>query len=219
MELPQPEVNERLAHLLNRVISLYQDNRLIKENENFWAARAALNFNQPGRTDRGIFSIYLFNLVYLNPGEAIFQGAGIPHAYLEGQNMEIMANSDNVLRGGLTNKHVDVDELMKNIRFQPTVPEIIKAKEYLPPEETYPTSAADFQLNRIRLKNGEAISIIPHTTEIYFVFKGSVIASDNVVDLPLHKGDAMLAIPGNKLSFLTKEESVIFRATVPYSHE
>ncbi len=45
----------------------------------------------------------------------------VPHAYLEGQNVEIMANSDNVLRGGLTNKHIDVKELLKHIKFEPTV--------------------------------------------------------------------------------------------------
>jgi len=44
----------------------------------------------------------------MHPGQAIFQGAGVPHAYLEGQNIELMSNSDNVLRGGLTPKHIDV---------------------------------------------------------------------------------------------------------------
>ena len=90
-----------------------------------WAARAALTYNQGARIDRGIFSIYFFNLVNLHPGEAIFQDAGLPHAYLEGQNVEIMANSDNVLRGGLTPKHVDVPELMKHVRFEATNPRIL----------------------------------------------------------------------------------------------
>ena len=77
---------------------------LDKEDEDFWAARAAITFNRIKELniDRGIFSIYLFNLVHLKKGEAIFQDAGVPHAYLEGQNVEIMASSDNVLRGGLT---------------------------------------------------------------------------------------------------------------------
>ena len=88
--------------LLDRIIPAYKNNQLYKNQEDFWAARAALTYNQSGKTDRGIFSIYIFNLVRLHAGETLFQDAGLPHAYLEGQNVEIMANSDNVLRGGLT---------------------------------------------------------------------------------------------------------------------
>ncbi|MCH5599362.1 mannose-6-phosphate isomerase, class I [Niabella ginsengisoli] len=101
MEMSQEEVNELLQPLLARIIPLYQNNKLSKSDEDFWAARAALTFSQPGVIDRGIFSVYFFNLVYLKKGEAIFQDAGVPHAYLEGQNVEIMASSDNVLRGDL----------------------------------------------------------------------------------------------------------------------
>jgi len=102
MELPQAEVNRILQPLLDRIIPAYREGKLSQNDEHFWAARAADTYNEPGRIDRGIFSIYLFNLLNLHPGEAIFQAAGLPHAYLEGQNVEIMANSDNVLRGGLT---------------------------------------------------------------------------------------------------------------------
>ena len=56
--------------------------------------------------------------VNAKPGQAVFQGAGVPHAYLEGQNVELMANSDNVLRGGLTPKHIDVPELLKHTLFE-----------------------------------------------------------------------------------------------------
>ncbi len=77
--------------------------------------RAADNFPLPGgHLDRGIFSIYLLNLVHLHPGQATFQPAGVLHAYLEGVNVELMANSDNVLRGGLTTKHVNVPELLRD---------------------------------------------------------------------------------------------------------
>ena len=79
--------------------------------------------------DRGIYSIYFFNIVKANEGEGVFQGAGLPHAYLEGQNVELMANSDNVLRGGLTPKHVDVPELMKHTIFEGIVPNVMKGDE------------------------------------------------------------------------------------------
>src|SRR6185312_14307445 len=113
MEMPQKNVREVLQPLLDRIIPLYKSGELSRNQEHFWAARAALTYGGHGEIDRGIFSIYFFNLLNLQPGEAIFQAAGLPHAYLEGQNVEIMANSDNVLRGGLTQKHVDVPELMK----------------------------------------------------------------------------------------------------------
>ena len=80
MKLPQEEVNAKLRPLLDRIIPLYKENRLEKSSEDFWAARAALTFSE---TDRGIFSVYLFNVVRTEKGQAVFQDAGIPHAYLE----------------------------------------------------------------------------------------------------------------------------------------
>ncbi len=151
MEMEQLDVNAVLQPLLDRILPAYRDGRLSKDREDFWAARAALTFNETGRIDRGIFSVYLFNLVNLRPGEAIFQDAGLPHAYLEGQNVEIMANSDNVLRGGLTPKHIDVPELLKNIRFEATEPNIILGKSVDGPIAVFQTPAPDFELSRIEV--------------------------------------------------------------------
>jgi len=100
MGMPQEEVQAILQPVLDRVLPLYELGALHKEEEDYWAAKAAITFNKEGWIDRGIFSIYFFNIVKLEPGETIFQDAGIPHAYLFGQCVEIMANSDNVLRGG-----------------------------------------------------------------------------------------------------------------------
>jgi mannose-6-phosphate isomerase class I len=72
-----------------------------------------------------IAPLYL-NVFHLEPGEAVFLRAGILHAYIHGLGVELMANSDNVLRGGLTPKHVDVPELMKVLEFAPMQPEIIQ---------------------------------------------------------------------------------------------
>ena len=95
-----------------------------KDSADYWALRAAENFPLPGgHRDRGIFSVYLLNLVHLLPGQGTFQPAGVLHAYLEGVNVELMANSDNVLRGGLTTKHVDVPELLNILTFEGGTPE------------------------------------------------------------------------------------------------
>ena len=128
MEMPQNQVDRHLKTLVDRVIPHYQNGKLNKDKEDFWVARAAMTYSRAGHIDRGIFSIYFFNLLHLHPGQAVFQDAGVPHAYLEGQNVEIMSNSDNVLRGGLTPKHVNVPELMKHVKFEATVPQIITGK-------------------------------------------------------------------------------------------
>jgi mannose-6-phosphate isomerase len=174
MEMPQARVNGVLQPLLDRIVPLYQDGTLKKNEEHFWAARAALTYNEPGRIDRGIFSIYFFNLLNMHPGEAIFQDAGLPHAYLEGQNVEIMANSDNVLRGGLTPKHVDVPELLKHVRFEATHPRII-AEDYGPGRiAVYHTPAPDFELSKLSLMQGESLTIRAHSVEVFIVLEGKV---------------------------------------------
>src|SRR5690606_1625136 len=96
-----------------------------KSDIDFWVARAYFIFNRKGVCDRGIFSLYLMNLIRLDPGEGIYQAPGMLHAYLEGQNIECMAASDNVIRGGLTSKYVDTDQLLKIVHFESTTPQII----------------------------------------------------------------------------------------------
>src|SRR5690606_1676073 len=155
MEMPQEKVNEMLQPLLKRIIPAYHQQLLKKDNADFWAARAAQTFNVTPDIDRGIFSIYFFNLVRLQPGEAVYQAAGILHAYLEGQNVEIMANSDNVLRGGLTPKHVDVPELMKQVKFKQVKPAIIKPRSGSS-ETIYTTPAEDFELSGFQIKKNES---------------------------------------------------------------
>ena len=78
--MPQAEVNAVLQPLLERLLPLYENNELPKESEDFWAARAVKTFCKNGTYDRGIFSIYFFNLVHLEKGEGIYQAAGLPHA-------------------------------------------------------------------------------------------------------------------------------------------
>jgi len=72
--------------------------------------------------------LYL-NYIELKPGQAIFVPAGILHAYISGFAVELMSNSDNVLRGGLTPKHVDISELLNILRFEPFIPQVITPSE------------------------------------------------------------------------------------------
>ncbi|MFT3827578.1 MAG: mannose-6-phosphate isomerase, class I [Chitinophagaceae bacterium] len=216
MEMQQQQVNAHLQPLLDRIIPLYEQGKLNRTQEDFWAARAAKTFNSPDVIDRGIFSIYFFNVVNLHQGEAIFQDAGILHAYLEGQNMEIMANSDNVLRGGLTNKHIDVSELMKHVRFEPVIPHVITGTAgSVAAEEVFLTPAGDFELRRIRVQKGEQTAIQAVTAEIFLVYAGTVEVANEQTTFTLNSGEAFLAVSGASVSIKAVDTAELFRATVP----
>ena len=216
MEMPQGQVNRHLKTLLDRIVPHYQVNKLIKSKEDFWAARAALTHSREGDIDRGIFSVYFFNLVEMKPGQAIFQDAGVPHAYLEGQNVEIMANSDNVLRGGLTAKHVDVPELMKHLKFEPTVPHIIQGETADKSVATYPTPAPDFELSRIHLAKGHELSLVSQSVQIFLVLEGAVeVSGKGAKGFNRKKGEAWVSFDGANSRLKGLEEAVVYRAGVP----
>ena len=101
--------------------------------------------------DPGVLVALLLNHVRLEPGEAIWLPAGNLHAYLTGAAVEIMAASDNVLRGGLTPKRVDVDELLRVLRFEVLDEPVLRPVEVAPAVVTWPVPAREFALYRIRL--------------------------------------------------------------------
>ena len=214
MEMPQEEVNEILQPLLERIIPLYETHQLEKGQEDFWAARAALTFNRPGVIDKGIFSIYFFNILNVAKGEAVFQDAGVPHAYLEGQNVELMANSDNVLRGGLTTKHIDVKELLKHTKCEATIPNIFKVTDAL--HQTYKTPAQDFELSSYPLKTGETIALTATSLEIVLLTNGAVNIKNKEEQVHLSKGHISAVIKaGTNFEITALEDSTVFKAGVP----
>ncbi len=159
--------------------------------------------------DVGIVSALLLNLLELLPGQAIYLGAGNLHAYLEGTGVEIMASSDNVLRGGLTPKHVDVPELMAVLDFTagpvtPITPRAIDAHEAV-----YDTPAREFRLSRIDVK-ATAIERHARAPEILLVVDGAVdIGGDR-----LKKGEAAF-IPGTGAAYriASPGPAILYRAT------
>ena len=158
LTMPQEKANEIIGFHAQHILPLYNIGELEKSSPDFWAARAILNLCNGGNYDKGIFSIYLMNILHLQPGEGIFQGAGLLHAYLEGQNIELMANSDNVLRAGLTNKHIDIPELLTNTDFVVTIPQIIPSS-LNKGANLYPCNTSDFQIQKLCLAVGEDFSL------------------------------------------------------------
>ncbi|MFA0657040.1 mannose-6-phosphate isomerase, class I, partial [Vibrio sp. 10N.222.49.C12] len=98
--------------------------------------------------DIGLFCVLLLNLITLNPGEAMYLNANTPHAYIKGTGLEIMANSDNVLRAGLTPKHIDVAELVACTEFKPIPFErLLLAPSKLGQCDSYDIPVSDFDFN------------------------------------------------------------------------
>jgi mannose-6-phosphate isomerase len=216
MEQSIEESNKMLTPLVNRIIPLYLAGKLEKSNPDFWAAKVVDSSIDKSILDKGIYSIYFFNIVKVNKGEAVFQDAGIPHAYLEGQNIELMANSDNVLRGGLTPKHVDVPELLKHVIFEETHPVILSGELQADGlERIYKTLAPDFELSRIELSNSKRYQSKAKTAEILFVLEGKVKVVEGASSLSLGKGDAVFikATSDYRISALTS--SILYKATTP----
>lgn len=214
MEWPQSTVDELLAPLRERLLPLSVAGALPKASPDYWAALAFRDFELPGgHADRGIFSIYLLHLLCLRPGEGIYQAAGIPHAYLEGQNVELMANSDNVFRGGLTPKYIAVEELLDNLSFAPVQPRILTGVTASAAAETlYPTPSPDFELSRIHLQAGEQYSCaLVSGPEILIVLQGDVRTDAGAV---FGKGRAVYAQPGAGYELTAAGETVIFKAAV-----
>ena len=98
--------------------------------------------------DPSVAVTLLLNRVLLGPGEAVFLGPGNLHAYLRGFGVEVMANSDNVVRGGMTVKHIDVDELLDVLDFEPLEQPVVQAVEGDPDWWRYPTPRTPFAVSR-----------------------------------------------------------------------
>ncbi|WP_409236842.1 mannose-6-phosphate isomerase, class I [Streptomyces sp. PA5.6] len=168
---------------------------------------AGIARHYPG--DPGVIAAMLLNHVRLQPGEALFLGAGVPHAYLDGLGVEIMANSDNVLRCGLTPKHVDVPELLRIVRFEVTDPGVLRPEASPDGEEVYETPIDEFRLSRFVLPEGTA----PHdltaaTPQILLCTAGTVRAGE----LALTPGQSAFVPAGEKAE--VSGDGTVFRATV-----
>ncbi len=159
--------------------------------------------------DPGVIAAMLLNYVRLQPGEALFLGAGIPHAYLNGLGVEIMANSDNVLRCGLTPKHVDVPELLRIVNFEASDPGVLRPEASPDGEEVYETLIDEFRLSRYVLPAGTgAHDLTLDTPQILLCTAGAVKAGE----FELAPGQSVFVPAGDKAE--VSGVGTAFRATV-----
>ncbi|MCF6450106.1 mannose-6-phosphate isomerase, class I [Vibrio sp. MMG022] len=111
--------------------------------------------------DVGLFAPLLLNVITLKPGEAMFLSARTPHAYIKGTGLEIMANSDNVLRAGLTPKHMDVEELVKCTDFIPkSMNTLLTKAEIKDCEHNFPVPVQDFKFSVFQEPKDQQVEMI-----------------------------------------------------------
>ena len=147
----------------------------------------SLNEKYPG--DPGVLISLLLNRISLQPGQAVYLPAGNVHAYLHGLGVEVMASSDNVLRGGLTPKFVDVPELLRTIDFHPVAVPMLDAQKTVLDQELYRPPFAEFQLQRIELQPGAApVPLAQSGAAVVIVVAGEVYLDSPKGDLQLERG-------------------------------
>jgi mannose-6-phosphate isomerase len=176
-----------------------------------WAGRLLERY--PG--DPGVLAPLYLHLVVLAPGEALFLPAGELHAYLDGAALEIMANSDNVLRGGLTPKHVDVPELLATLVFEPSVPDVLHAVEVGPGERVYRTPAREFELAELEVTRERPFEAAGgREVEILLGLEGDTTVAADGRATPLGRGRSVL-VPASLPRYTIEGEGHVARARVP----
>ena len=168
-------------------------------------------FEQHG-VDVGLLVLFFLNVVNLKSGEAIYTPAGIPHAYLEGNIVECMANSDNVVRAGLSPKFKDITQLTNILTYQFGKPELI-GKELNKNIHEYKVSAEEFRVDKVTL-NSESIDFnTDNQIEIILLTEGEITCNN----FSIQKGESLL-IPAllDNYTVTSKSKAVLFRVVVPH---
>jgi mannose-6-phosphate isomerase len=206
-DLPAPD---RLRAVFSRLLRLGPDERTViseivqaaeamqgaDDLARFWRTACELNTYYPG--DPGVLAALLMNRITLQPGDALFMPSGNLHAYLSGGGIEIMANSDNVMRGGLTPKYVNVDELLAILDFTPGLRSLITPIEESRGVWRYPTPAPEFALWRLE-PHGEPVAVpAAGSGRVLLVTDGELTAMSATAELDLVRGQAALLTAGEE---------------------
>lgn len=167
------------------------------DEERIWYWLQELRTQFPG--DPGTLAPLYLNVVKLNPGQGLFMHAGVLHAYLAGTGIELMANSDNVLRGGCTSKHVDVPELISVLDFSPFLPGILTPDS----RGWYDSPVPEFRIARVQLDDGAEETELRRDMElgeapaILLVEQGSLGVQQGDDAFSVRRGDALF-IPAER---------------------
>lgn len=191
----------------------YLASKISRKDPLFWLVRSGIRARECGQDlDAGLIMILIMNLMYVKEGDVVFQGAGIPHAYLEGQNIELMANSDNVIRGGLTSKLVDVKELLKIVKFEEITPKTLIAAKTADGGEEYNVPVKDFRLTKYILKPNQKFSVPKDKSAcIWLSVSGEFRIDEN--HRYYGKGEALLQKAGENCTIEAVNNVVLYKAS------
>jgi mannose-6-phosphate isomerase len=171
--------------------------------------------------DIGVLSPLFLNIVSLEPNEALYIAAGELHAYLEGSGLELMANSDNVIRGGLTPKHIDVTELIDILEFTSNEPRIILPEDVGNNEAVYPVGSEEFILSVVHLKGAGSESYshqgsLQRSAEIIICTEGKARMKElySGEGLEVSKGMALF-IPASVKGYIISGAATLYKAATP----
>lgn len=178
-----------------------------------WVLRLQATF--PG--DIGVLAPLYLHVIELQPGQAIYQAAQTLHAYLEGLGVELMANSDNVLRGGCTVKHVDVPELLRTLQFSPSPVQILEGEPAGPGVWRYRSPAPEFSLSRLLLDGATTVQIpLPRPVELLVCVAGAATLTNAAGSLTLTPGQSAVAL-ADAGAYSVSGPADVYRASVPAS--
>jgi mannose-6-phosphate isomerase len=167
------------------------------------ALAAELSGRYPG--DMGVVVALLLNYVRLVPDDAVFLGAGHPHAYLNGFGVEVMAASDNVLRGGLTEKHIDVPELLRVLRYEVVKDPVVRPEPLAPGVMTWPAPVAEFALVKA-VVNG-VVTLPGDGPRVVVCLHGTAQAGPET----LHSGESVFVPASDPPVTVTSDGAVLFQ--------
>jgi len=160
--------------------------------------------------DPGVIVALLLNHMVLRPGEAVWMPARTLHAYVRGAGVEVMAASDNVLRGGLTRKPINVPELLRVLSFEPAPAPVVAPEPVAPGVVTWPVPVPDFRLYRISL-TGASVTVDPAGPRTVLCLSGSATVSDGDGSVALVSGESAFGLAGaGPLTFTAAEPAELF---------
>ncbi|BCI52127.1 mannose-6-phosphate isomerase, class I [Mycolicibacterium litorale] len=200
---PQPDLDVLVPAVLDGAIDY------IRTGQTEFAAevKTVLELGERYPGDAGVLAALLLNRITLQPGEGIYLPAGNLHAYLHGVGVEVMANSDNVLRGGLTPKHVDVPELLRVLDFTPTPDLVLRPETGRDAIELeYHTPAPEFAVSVLRL-DGDSLG---HEVDAPSRHDGPqvLVCTDGAAEMHAKGGDT-LTVPRGAAAWVTADDGPI----------